>query len=199
MLYKDVRRNTGLWNVPWNIVDFETTMLPAPEPIEIAVIPIRGGEILRSSAYATLLRPSIPPPWRIPRNVSIPAQMLEDAPPLDEVKAEVRKLLGSGVFVHQARGEAGGLDARIASKFFSVNMDRVDCFSTIRLCKLCEPSASYSLEALCERYKVFNPVPHRAPSDAFATAWVFLQILEGLHRKGVTTFGKFQDFYWNSA
>lgn len=170
MPYLDnIRGNRRLWNVPWNVVDFETTRGAPQEPIEIAIVPIRGGEIDYDGIYCSLLWPLAIQPWRLWPHVPISPDMLENAPTVDQVRRDVRRLLIGAVFIQHAIGKnpGCGCDARLAARFFKVNWDRAYCFSTITLGKLLKPNAriGQSLDALCRRYQVSNSQPHRALPD----------------------------------
>lgn len=189
--------NTRIWNVPWNVINFETTYKIAHlEPIEIAIVPVIGGKVDEVRAYSTLLRPSRPIPKWIEGELPITNEMLEDAPEIDHIRREVRRKILSGVFVHHSKGERG-FDVRFASEFFSVNADRLYIFSTIKLSQLITPNArvGHALYALCRRYRVTNREPHRARSDAVATAKILIKMLKVLQDRGFTTFSRFERFY----
>ncbi|WP_200975477.1 PolC-type DNA polymerase III [Echinicola sp. 20G] len=47
----------------------------------------------------------------------------------------------------------------------------------------------YSLDALCERYKIPIYDRHNAAGDAFLTAQLLLKLLKEAEKKGITTFG----------
>jgi len=216
MPYLDsIHGRTLLTNIPWNVVDFETRVGPGPqEPIEIAIVPLLNGEIDKDNIYSLLIKPSQKiPEFAEARFSHITNDMLASAPCVHEIKPEIRRRLSSGVLIHHSQGN---IDTRLASDHFSINLDRLYEFNTLKLSKLIHQNCrGHSLDAVhkrfrinfdnvCKRYGdafkklgVENPQRHRALPDALVTAEVFRKMLKKITEDhDITTFARFKRFYF---
>ncbi|MBM4294435.1 MAG: 3'-5' exonuclease [Deltaproteobacteria bacterium] len=190
-----IHGNTSIWNIPWNIIDFEwVRKVKNPEPIEIGIVPIREGIIQKNDVYESLIKPTKPIPPYAENEMNITNEMLEDAPSLAEIRKEVKKIIMQGVFIEDSTNKC---DIRCAVKFFLINDNKLYHFSTYSISKLIHPKArnKHALKAICNRWRVVNSNPHRALHDALATAKVFIKMLKVLEENGFSNFTNFQKFY----
>jgi DNA polymerase III epsilon subunit-like protein len=195
-----IHGNTIFSNILWNVVDFETTMgHKGKEPIEIAIVPIINRVIKKEDIFNSFIKPNNPTPFWLEEKhkVKVTTKMLNDAPNLDEIAGEVRKKMLPGVFVaHMGKNK---FDINIASDHFSINTKRIIHFDTMTLSRNLFPNnktkKKHNLDVVCKRFKVTNRDPHRAISDAMATARIFLKILNMLEENGVYNFAGFQKFH----
>ncbi|AKS43220.1 3'-5' exonuclease [Wenzhouxiangella marina] len=84
----------------YSVIDFETTGLsPAcgARPTEIAVVRIRGGEIV--DRYQSLMNPGVPIPYDIQAFTGITDAMVRRAPPVEAVMAQAVDFVGGDPIV----------------------------------------------------------------------------------------------------
>jgi DNA polymerase-3 subunit alpha (Gram-positive type) len=169
------------------VVDVETTGLRArsDEIIEIGAVKIRGGSIV--DRFHSLVRPRRGIPDRITRLTGITEEMVRDAPPAREVLARFAEFLGRAVLVaHNASFDAGFLEAALERELHRT-LD-VPVLDTLGLVRSLHPSLrTYRLSAVAAHFGVPYATHHRAPSDAEATAGIFLVLLPELAARGIRT------------
>jgi len=194
-LYLDpIHGNTNIWNIPWNIIDFEWVIkVKNPEPIEVGIVPIRQGAIQKDYIFESLIKPSKPIPSYAENEMNITNTMLENAPTLNDIKTVVRKIIMRGVFIEHSKNNC---DIRCARNFFLINANRMHHFNTHKISKLINQRAGkHRLNDLCNRWCVIHRNPHRAMHDALVTAKVFIKMLKLLEQNGISNFAKFKTFY----
>lgn len=186
--------NTRIWNIPWNVVDFETTMyVSKPEPIEVAIVPVIELEIDNAKIFSALLKPTQPLNELEGKTGIIQISELANSPRIEDVKREVRRCLVSAVFVHHSNG----FDKRFAANFFGANFDRIYDLSTLRMSRLINPGGDgHKLADVARRWKVNLSEAHRATNDALATAKVFIKMIKYLRSQlGIETFAALLKYY----
>src|SRR5208283_4127557 len=98
-----IHGNTSIWNIPWNVIDFEwVRKVTNPEPIEIGIVPIRQGIVQKNYAFESMIKPSKSIPSYAEYEMNITNEMLKDAPSLSELKMNVRKIIMEGVFIEHS-------------------------------------------------------------------------------------------------
>lgn len=169
------------------IVDLETTgNQPADEIIQIGLVLIEDGKI--TERYSSFVKPrnlEIPP--FIQQLTGITEEHLKEAPPLDEVIAEVLPFLRDAVFVaHHAAFDLGFLQRALDACGYSPFQGRV--LDTIDMLRMVMPGlSSLSLSMVSAELELEHERPHHADSDAEATAMIWLQCLERLEQLPLIT------------
>lgn len=151
------------------VVDVEGNGASPPELVELAVVPIVGGEI--GNPVAWLVKPSRPISW-IARNVhGISNADVADLPGFGAVASDVTEHLDSGAVIV---GHAVHIDLSVLHRSIpGWRPDRI--LDTLRLARAVLPDlASHRLGTLVEHFDlaVDRPAgrPHRAAYDAVLTA-----------------------------
>lgn len=177
------------------VVDVETTGgAPArgDRLTEIAAIRVRGGEIVDS--FESLVNPERLIPPMVTALTDITQEMVAGAPRFDDIAERLREVLEGAVFVaHNA-----GFDWRfLQAEFRRCHGGRLDGqrICTLRLARRLHPElACRSLRALTEYYAISFDTWHRAGPDARATAELFARFLDRLRERGVTDWGRLQEY-----
>ena len=162
-------------------VDIETTGI-APSMgdriIEIAIIPIYKGKIVKEWIYTSLVNPKV--------NIQAYAQSvhkisnsdIENAPELDEIISVVRKYSKDTIMVfHNAKFDLTFLDYA-AKEVGQLPLD-VYYIDTLDISKAVY-GRRRKLESLAQEMKISHKVTHRAYDDAFVTANVFIRFFDML-------------------
>lgn len=176
-----------LAELDYAVVDVETTGTSPGEGdrvTEIAVMGVSGGDLVEE--YSTLVDPGRPVPPEVTRLTGITDQMLEDAPPFEEVAPEVRRTLEDRIFVAH--------NASFDWRFVTEEMRRASSLlpvgprlCTLRLARRALPGLSRrGLDALADHYGVEVSDRHRAAGDARATVTILNRLVEEADRAGVT-------------
>ncbi|MBY6204148.1 exonuclease domain-containing protein [Halomonas denitrificans] len=165
------------------VIDFETTGLsPAhgARPTEIAVVLVRGGEIV--DRFQSLMNPGVRIPWDIQQFTGITDAMVRRAPPVREVMAEaVRVADGQPIVAHNAafdrkfwEYEARDLPGGRESRFLCSLLLARRLFPGVANHKLATLVSALGLPS-SGRY-------HRALADAECTAHLFIRLQEEVAR-----------------
>ena len=190
-----VAPETRLEELDYVVVDVETTgASPASGDriTEIAAIEVTGGEVV--GEFSTLVNPGRPiPPW-ISRLTGITAEMVEDAPPFEEVADLVRERLEGRVFVAH--------NVPFDWRFVSHEMRRARSLlprgprlCTLRLARRALPGLRRKgLDGVTRYFDVEIDGRHRAAGDALATASVLLRLLEVSDRRGVSRWREMEEW-----
>lgn len=165
------------------VIDFETTGLsPAhgARPTEIAVVMVRGGEII--DRFQSLMNPGVPIPRDIQAFTGISDAMVRRAPPVRAVMAEaVRFAGGQPIVAHNAsfdrkfwEHEAAGLpDARPSTFLCSLLLAR----------RLFPRAPDHKLATLVAALRLPSDGRfHRALADAECTAHLFIRLQREITR-----------------
>ncbi|HPF69081.1 MAG TPA: exonuclease domain-containing protein [Candidatus Krumholzibacteria bacterium] len=167
------------------VVDLETTgsVIGVDEIIEIGVVLVQGGRLLRR--YETLIwTDRTIPPW-VARLTGIGNADLEGAPTFSDVAEELTALLDGCVFVaHDIRFDLPFLRWEFGRR--GVARPAVTGLCTLQLSRDLWPDLeSRSLPDLARRFGVMHENPHRASDDAAATAGVLLAALSTAQERGL--------------
>lgn len=165
-------------SLSYAVVDVETTGTRAgagDRITEVAVVVVRGGDVVRR--YETLVNPerSIPP--MITALTHISWDMVKDAPRFADICGELLDVLSGNVFVaHNAEFDWRFVSAEVAR----ATGRRLDArrLCTVRLARKVLPHLpSRRLDSLAHYYGVEIVGRHRALGDADATATILLRLL----------------------
>jgi DNA polymerase-3 subunit epsilon len=167
------------------VVDLETLGGPIGPGaiIEIGAYRMRGQRMVES--FASLVRPAGPVPRFITRLTSITNEMVEAAPPIEQVMPAFRDFLGKAVMVaHNAQFDSSFIDFEFRRLFGIRLMNPVMC--TIRMARRLLPSLKRRrLDLLAEHFGLSTEGRHRALGDARMTAELLSIFLEMSARMGV--------------
>lgn len=164
------------------IVDVETTGgLPLKTRIiEIAIIILQKNNI--NSIFNAIINPQTTIPSFITRLTGISNSMTRNAPTFREIAPEILKLTQNTIFVaHNARFDYACINAEMIRAGFSFSKPLL---CTLELSRKAFPQIKkYNLNNLCKVLNIPNTQPHRAKSDAIATANLLLKIMQILPDK----------------
>ncbi len=158
------------------IVDIETTggHASANGITEIAICLHDGKRV--TQRYTTLVNPRREIPIYISALTGITNDMVEQAPPFEDVAADVYHMLHGKIFVaHNVNFDYSFVRYHLAQAGYELNCNKL---CTVRLGRKILPGhASYSLGRLCKTLGIDNEARHRAMGDAEATAELFSMML----------------------
>ncbi len=151
--------------------------------IQFSCVFIENGKIVNE--FSTLINPLKPIPEEVQALTNITNQDVKKAPTFDDVAPTIYALLQQTVFVaHNIELDYRFLNAEFERIGFpSLNLEGID---TVQLAQVVLPTlASYKLSDLTKYLGLSHNHPHRADSDALATANLFLFLI-----KKIKTFPK---------
>ncbi len=168
------------------IVDIETTggHASANGITEIAICIHDGKKVV--DRYSTLVNPRRIIPIHITALTGITNEMVQDAPPFEEVAADVYHLLNGKIFVaHNVNFDYSFLHHNLALAGYELHCNKL---CTVRLGRKIMPGLpSYSLGKLCRHLGLENDSRHRAMGDAEVTAKLFSLLLQNDKDKHIQT------------
>ncbi len=164
-------------NHKYVVVDLETTGNDKDaRMIQISAVVIENNQMI--DQYTSFVNPCIQIPPFIQELTGISDEMVANAPVFPDIAATIYELLQNAVFVaHNVPFDLGFLTDELANAGYQLlEMQAID---TVELAKILLPSAtSYKLNDLSDQFGLVHSNPHRADSDALATAKIFLILLE---------------------
>ncbi|ASU33796.1 exonuclease domain-containing protein [Mucilaginibacter xinganensis] len=159
------------------IVDIETTggHASANGITEIAICIHNGKKVIER--YSTLVNPGREIPIYISALTGITNEMVQDAPPFEDVAHDVYHLLNNKIFVaHNVNFDHSFVRYHLAAAGYELQCNKL---CTVRLGRKIIPGLpSYSLGKLCRHLNINNESRHRAAGDAEATAQLFTMLLQ---------------------
>lgn len=159
------------------IVDIETTgaYAAANGITEISIHVFDGNKVVEK--FETLINPRQPIPRYIQAMTGITDDMVENAPPFDEVAEKIFSILQDKVFIaHNVNFDYSFIKAHLKESGFDYNAKKL---CTVRLSRKIFPGfASYSLGRLCDSLGIPINNRHRAGGDSEATTKVFELLLQ---------------------
>jgi DNA polymerase III epsilon subunit family exonuclease len=168
------------------VFDLETTGAKAPpcRITEIGAYRVKSGRIV--DEFQTLINPETPIPPFITGLTGISNKMVKDAPKFAEVSDEFLNFIGDSVLVaHNAPFDMRFLNREIGMIYKGYRLMN-PCFCTVQLSrKLLPHIENHKLKTVAEYYSVSLVNHHRASADAFATAEIFVNLLNHLDEGGV--------------
>jgi DNA polymerase III epsilon subunit-like protein len=178
---------SSLRDLPFAVIDLETTggtplakwdgqgrFRPASEITEVGVVLMRG--MVVQGSFTSLCGIEGPFPEMIQRLTGITPRLLEGAPPWERVALRLAEELEGRIWVaHNASFDGAFLEACLPDGLCY----RHQMLCTVKLARKLVPEASSrSLGALTQLLGLSNLRPHRAMSDAEATAELLQHLLE---------------------
>jgi DNA polymerase-3 subunit epsilon len=163
---------------PLVVLDFETTGLrphAGDRITEVGLVRIEGGRIV--SRYQSLANCHVHVPRFITSYTGITQQMVDDAPPVEQVMREVVDFIGdTPVVAHSASFDERFFQRECRHLHMSVAMDPFLC--SMRLARRVYPALdSHALGVLAHALRLPScGAAHRAGADAQMTAQLMLQI-----------------------
>ena len=157
------------------VFDLETTGLERTEEIiEIGAVKIRGGKI--AEQWTTLVKPSKPLTEENTKLTGITDEMLADAPKIGEVLPDFMKFIDGTVLVaHNADFDMSFLRRDAAAEEYEVRNKVADTMVMSRT--YLSGLANNKLNTVADYFGVVFR-HHRALSDAYATAEVFIELMK---------------------
>ncbi|OMP65938.1 ATP-dependent DNA helicase DinG [Domibacillus epiphyticus] len=170
------------------VADFETTghsHASGGRIMQAAFVLIEKGIITKQ--YDTYLNPHAPIPPFIQELTGIDDEMVRGAPAFLDEAGRFREWLEDAIFVaHNVTFDVTFLN----EEFKEAGYPAFDglLIDTVELAKIVLPAAdSYKLSDLSGQFDLNHGQPHRADSDAYATAQLFLKLMERLERLPLVT------------
>ena len=158
------------------IVDIETTggHASANGITEIAICIHNGKKVIER--YSTLVNPHREIPIYISALTGITNDMVQNAPPFEDVAHDVYHLLNNKTFVaHNVNFDYSFVRYHLAAAGYELQCNKL---CTVRLGRKIMPGLpSYSLGKLCRHLGIENESRHRAAGDAEATSILFSMLL----------------------
>ncbi|SEN80991.1 DNA polymerase-3 subunit epsilon [Mucilaginibacter gossypiicola] len=158
------------------IVDIETTggHASANGITEIAICIHDGKKVVKR--FETLVNPQREIPIYISALTGITNEMVKDAPPFEDVAADIYHLIHGKIFVaHNVNFDFSFVRYHLAAAGYDLQTNKL---CTVRLGRKILPGLpSYSLGKLCKHLGIDNQSRHRAMGDAEATAELFTLLL----------------------
>lgn len=163
------------------VIDLETTgNTPAKTDkiIEVGIVVIEQDTIVDS--YSTLLHPNKEIPAFITNLTGISNEDVADAPLFENIADEVTAMFeNSYLIAHNVPFDLGFLNEELTKSNRKKLKNPV--LDTVELARILFPSApSFKLNQLTDYLQINHENPHRALSDAFVTAKLFLKLKEKL-------------------
>ncbi|MDP9080537.1 MAG: exonuclease domain-containing protein [Bacteroidota bacterium] len=159
------------------IVDIETTGGHASGNgiTEIAICIHNGKKVIER--YSTLVNPRRDIPIYISALTGITNEMVENAPPFEDVAHDIYHLLNNKIFVaHNVNFDHSFVRHHLAAAGYELQCNKL---CTVRLGRKIMPGLpSYGLGKLCRHLGIENESRHRAAGDAEATAKIFTLLLQ---------------------
>ncbi|SEP34359.1 exonuclease domain-containing protein [Mucilaginibacter sp. OK283] len=158
------------------IVDIETTggHASANGITEIAICIHDGKKVVKR--FQTLVNPQREIPIYISALTGITNEMVQSAPPFEDVAADIYHLIHGKIFVaHNVNFDYSFVRYHLAAAGYDLQLNKL---CTVRLGRKILPGLpSYSLGRLCRHLGIDNEARHRAAGDAEATAELFTLLI----------------------
>ena len=166
-----------LAEVPWVVLDFETTGLKAAkhEIVEIGALKYVGNK--KCDQYSQLIQPAGRVTWATTRITGLTAADLQDQPYLCKVMDEFLQFIrGSVLVAHNAEFDASFLRTACDQHGWDFHCP---IYCTLKMARQLLPDLERrTLDALAEHYGLSFSSRHRSIGDAEVTAQVFASMLD---------------------
>lgn len=169
------------------VIDLETTgnsPKKGDKIIQIAAVVIENNQIV--DRYMSFVNPLQNIPLFIEQLTGITNEMVEGAPTFDEIVQDIHHLLKDSYFIaHNVYFDLSFLQEEFLRCGYQFSGPIID---TVELSRMTYPTEkSYKLSDLSEEFNMDHENPHRADSDAEATAILFLHIMKKLTQLPIIT------------
>ncbi|MEZ5422093.1 MAG: exonuclease domain-containing protein [Pyrinomonadaceae bacterium] len=168
------------------VFDLETTGAKEPHRItEIGAFRVKGFEV--KDTFQTLVNPETSIPPFITALTGINDEMVADAPRFAEIVNDFLEFIGDAVLVaHNSAFDMRFINHEIGLVFPEYRLAN-QCLCTVALSRRLLPDIeNHKLKTVAEHYSIDLSNHHRAGADAYATAHVFVNLLDQLRSNGVT-------------
>lgn len=168
------------------VFDLETTGAKCPpcRVTEIGAYRIERGQIV--GEFQTLVNPETSIPPFIVALTGITDSMVRGAPKFSEVIADFLDFIGDAVLVaHNAHFDIRFLNNEIGRIYDGYRVANPHLCTVQLSRKLLPQIENHRLHTVADYYSISIENRHRAGDDAFATAKIFVYLLEQLHDLGV--------------
>jgi DNA polymerase III epsilon subunit family exonuclease len=177
----------GLMDTEFVVFDLETTGAKAPpcRVTEIGAYRVKGGRVV--GEFTTLVNPEMPIPPFISVLTGISDEMVRDAPLFADVADKFLEFVGDSVLVaHNSGFDMRFINHEISRVYGKYRLANA-CLCTVQLSRRLLPDIlNHKLKTVAEHYSIDLVNHHRAAADAFATAHIFINLVNKLHDNGVT-------------
>lgn len=169
------------------VIDLETTG-NAPKKgdkiIQIAAVVIENGQIV--DRYMSFVNPMKRIPLFIEQLTGITNEMVEHAPTIEEIAQDLNSLLTDSYFVaHNVYFDLSFLQEELKICGYQYSGPIID---TVEMARIAFPTKkSFKLSDLSDEFQMKHENPHRADSDAEATALLLLRIFDKLKALPIIT------------
>ena len=166
--------------------DLETTGAKAPpcRVTEIGAYRVKGGQVVEE--FQTLVNPETPIPPFISMLTGITDEMVRNVPlsrTLRTISCVRRRFV---LVAHNSGFDMGFINHEIGGIFGKYRLAN-PCLCTVQLSRRLLPDIlNHKLKTVAEHYSIDLVNHHRAAADAFATAHVFINLINKLQDNGVT-------------
>jgi DNA polymerase-3 subunit alpha (Gram-positive type) len=185
-LVQNESENRALAETDFVVFDLETTGAKAPpcRITEIGAYRVKNGKII--DEYQTLVNPETAIPLFISQLTGITDAMVKNAPKFRDVAADFLNFIGDSILVaHNAHFDMHFLNHEIGRIHTDYRVKNPS-LCTVRISRRLLPNVeNHRLNTLANHYSVALLNHHRASDDAHATAHIFVNLLEELHKRGV--------------
>jgi len=168
------------------VFDLETTGAKEPHRVtEIGAYRVRGLEV--QDTFQTLVNPETSIPPFITALTGISDEMVANAPRFAEIAGDLLEFIGDAVLVaHNSAFDMRFLNHEIGLVFPEYRLAN-QCLCTVQLSRRLLPDIeNHKLKTVADHYSIDLSNHHRAGADAYATAYVFINLLDQLRGEGVT-------------
>jgi len=177
------------------ILDLETTGHSASDQILQIGLAIVSDDLEIVETYSSFVKPTVEIPAFITQLTGIDYTHVQDAPDLNDALLELVPKLDDAVLVaHNVGFDANFLNAALDQcGYLPFSGRRLD---TMELLRILYPSiTSYQLGSVTEYFGVEHGMQHRADSDAYATAQVFIQSVKKLRSMPLLTLQRLSSLF----
>lgn len=168
------------------VFDLETTGAKTPpcRITEIGAFKIQKGKI--TEKFQTLVNPETPIPAFITNLTGISDLMVTDAPKFPDISSDFMNFIGDSVLVaHNAHFDMRFLNHEIGKIHQEYRVGN-PYLCTVQLSrKLIPQIKNHKLNTVAEHLEIRLDNHHRATDDAYATAQIFVNLLEKLEKRGI--------------
>lgn len=182
------------------VFDLETTGAKAPpcRITEIGAYRVKSGKV--TEEFHRLVNPEMPIPPFIQGLTGISDAMVRNAPKFREVVEDLLDFIGDSVLVaHNARFDMHFLNHEIGKVYEDYRMGNPSLCTVQLSRKLLPDIENHKLKTLAEYFSVALINHHRATDDARATAGVFVNLLEDLKERGISSLAPTRGFKLRNA